>query len=288
MVCAAEVMVSPKLNNILLPTDFSACSEAALPYVRTLAEQYGATVHVAHVIPMLAGLPFGATCFDQPEADRVEQQLCEITHSDAFRGISCREIVKMGQVRNVLPQLVADGDIDLIVLASHPRSSLEMFLDGSVAEYVFRRATCPVLTIGPEVQNDAWPGGKLSTILYSTDFLADSARAVQYALSLARKNDASLVLFHVLHGVARKYLHEAVRSAEVRLLDLLPEQVDIDYRVQVECGPVAENIVEAARGRQADLIIMGAHPEAPPYLPWTTAHKMVRTAPCPVLTIPTN
>jgi nucleotide-binding universal stress UspA family protein len=42
--------VSPKLQNILFTTDFSPCSNAALPYARAIAGLYGSTVHIVHVI----------------------------------------------------------------------------------------------------------------------------------------------------------------------------------------------------------------------------------------------
>jgi nucleotide-binding universal stress UspA family protein len=48
------------LQNMLFATDFSPCSDAALPYALSVARRYGATLHVAHVMPAEADLLFMA------------------------------------------------------------------------------------------------------------------------------------------------------------------------------------------------------------------------------------
>jgi len=46
------------LKNVLFATDFSPCSNAALPYALSVARRYGATLHAAYVMPTDADLLF--------------------------------------------------------------------------------------------------------------------------------------------------------------------------------------------------------------------------------------
>lgn len=54
----------------------------------------------------------------------------------------------------------------------------------------------------------------------------------------------------------------------------------------LEVGSAPECIVNVALEREADLIVLGAHPtNRTTHLPWTTVHEVVAHAPCPVLTV---
>ena len=55
----------------------------------------------------------------------------------------------------------------------------------------------------------------------------------------------------------------------------------------MEFGPAAQRILKVAEEREADLIVMGARPaDGATHLPWSTVHKVVAHACCPVLTVP--
>lgn len=59
--------------------------------------------------------------------------------------------------------------------------------------------------------------------------------------------------------------------------------------IVVDFGPPADLILKVADQRKADLIIMGVHAKGAlresPHLPWSTAHKVICHAHCPVLTV---
>lgn len=72
-------------------------------------------------------------------------------------------------VWNVVSELVTEFKVDLIVLGTHGHGGLRHLVLGSVAEQIFRRAACPVLTVGPGA-HDGLAQGKLNTIVYATNF----------------------------------------------------------------------------------------------------------------------
>jgi nucleotide-binding universal stress UspA family protein len=141
-----------RLKTILVPVDFSDCSDAAVKYGYALADAFGATVHLLYVVQDPYTLPWAAEGFAAPIGDLLadwEEQsgrrLAEIvptTHT-------ATTVVKT-QVGSPSPEIVryaGEHRIDLIVLGTHGRGPLGHLLLGSVAERVVRTAPCPVLTV---------------------------------------------------------------------------------------------------------------------------------------------
>jgi universal stress protein A len=140
----------------------------------------------------------------------------------------------------------------------------------------------------------------ITRILVPTDFSADANAAFDYALWLARKFDASVHLLHVVEdplaaGVWSSEIYTAdiaglqvnlVRDAEERLRRSVPEDAGA-VSTEVRTGAAATAILDAARERNADLMVMGtrgltglAH-----IVMGSVAERVVRLAPCPVLTL---
>ena len=69
------------LKNILFATDFSPCSDAALPYAASLARKHGATLHAAHVIPTVVG----DIVFISPEGWRTLADEIELQNAETVR-----------------------------------------------------------------------------------------------------------------------------------------------------------------------------------------------------------
>ena len=82
-------------------------------------------------------------------------------------------------------------------------------------------------------------------------------------------------------------LHDHNEAALTQLRDLMPASFQGPWGVDVAAGPPAETIVHVARERGADLIVMGTHGRTglSHMLLGSVAEKVVRLAPCPVLTV---
>jgi nucleotide-binding universal stress UspA family protein len=134
------------LKNILVPTDFEAAAEAALRYGRTLAETFGADLHVLHVED--ASL-FQARFADPSAlAAAARRQLDERAAADDRQRYQTHAVIKQfDSPTEGIVRYAQDAAIDLIVMGTHGRSGAERLLIGSVAEHVVRSAPCPVLTV---------------------------------------------------------------------------------------------------------------------------------------------
>lgn len=296
----AAVETKVGLKNILYLTDFSEPSEAALPFVTTIARAYGAKVHALHVFmptPLPYTTPVATMAALEAEEEaaqlamrRVESQLAGLAHETAIeRGIG---------VWGAVEQVMNDHTIDLVVLGTHGRTGAEKLLLGSVAEEIFRRSPVPVLTIGPGVRTSVHGAGRFHRVLFATDFTAESLAAAPFAASLARENGARLVLVHVMREPVKRDERErrefdlSVAEAIHRLYETVPKDVELSFPPEfaIEYGVPADRIVEVARDRAADLIVLGVrdaagHLGAATHLQRATAHKIVAHAHCPVLTV---
>lgn len=288
----ALAKIAPKFKNIVVATDFSAASQAALPYACALAQLYGSTIHALYVAgPELRYGPLGAPISDVDTADRVgRSRLDRFMRPVAFRAIPYKTMVRHGPIDEIISSLAMEVDAGLIVLGTHGRRGLKHFVLGSVAELVFRKARCPVMTVGPAAHMGGLAKGKLDTIVYATDFSPASYQALDYALSLARTNYSRLLLYHSVAWGSEalvNYPEQDISALRQRLSDLVPPDSNLSQEVVVGCQPPADGILRLARETAADLIVMGAHHGAPAssHAPWAVVHKVVCCATCPVLTV---
>lgn len=131
-------------TRILVPTDFSVPSAAALDYARTLAARFGASLHVLHVLendflrPMVA---------DPRAAETAAlRQLGELLTVEERQRGAVTAVLRSDAVAEEIVDYARSNGVDLIVIGSHGRTGLAHLLQGSVAERVVRTAPCMVLT----------------------------------------------------------------------------------------------------------------------------------------------
>jgi nucleotide-binding universal stress UspA family protein len=292
---AAETQTRVSIKNILYATDFSPIAEAAAPYALELARRYGSKVFALHVRPLqIYGLA-PAESWPDLRAAAEEQAKDQAKHMDKlFQDVEHAAVIGEGDIWEVISMILEKNRIDLIVLGTHGRKGLEKVLMGSVAEAVFRRVSCPVLTVGPFVHGNAKRAAEMKRILFASDFSEASEGAVPYALSLAQENQANLDLVHVIETVKSGVLahpEEAVSGCIQRMRALVPPEAELwcEPNVMIEVGEPAQQILNVAKARRSDVIVLGVkQPEglrSSTRLPWAIAHKIVSQAECPVLTV---
>jgi nucleotide-binding universal stress UspA family protein len=139
-------------------------------------------------------------------------------------------------------------------------------------------------------------------ILVPTDFSAHARPALRYAVELADKFAAELILLHVVADAVLALpdavmptptpldeLHELTAAAEERLAKLIAaEKLAARHpRVEVRIGSPAAEIVAAATDLHADLVCIATHGRGgiARVLLGSVAEHVIRQAPCPVLTV---
>jgi nucleotide-binding universal stress UspA family protein len=291
-----EVANRIQLKNILYATDFSRAADAAFPYAAEFARRFGARFYAIHVRTpenyVLAAPETWPSA--NGEYEKQENALREVLRND-LPHIETDVLTAEGGVWPVLKSVIDEKKIDLLVLGTHGRTGIGKFFLGSVAEDIVRRAPCPVLTVGPHSPSEPPREGRFREILYATDFSEESLAAAPYAISLAQEHHAHLTLLHVIErsGAGDLIRPDELESGAVQhMQNLVPGKPELWCEPQyvVQEGKPAETILEVAKNRKSDLIVLGVRkPEGIPggatHLPIAVAHKVIAHAVCPVLTV---
>jgi nucleotide-binding universal stress UspA family protein len=286
------------LKNILVTTDFSACSEAAVKVAASLARQHQSQLILLHTIefdPMLPNPVAPTTRECEHEQELTERAMENIRNSPALAGLAVKSLTAGGDVLAVARRLVSEEHIDLVVVGTHGRTGFRKLLMGSVAEEAERLLCCPVLTVGPSVDPETLTHGQFRSILYATDFSTGSQHALTYAVWFANESLAQLHMLHVMleEMVTAFYLHDEMEhNCKERLARMIPPGLTpTPPDIIVATGTPPEEIVKQATIVNADLIVMGIHAaswtgaHASAHIPWSVANAVVAHAPCPVLTV---
>jgi nucleotide-binding universal stress UspA family protein len=139
-------------RRVMLPTDFSEQAEHALRIGLSLAEQYGAEVHLVHAfyLPIAPLAPYGlALPADLLHQGREEsrKRLDEALRAARARGLAGRHHLTEGPAAPAIVRVAEEVKADLIVMGTHGYGGLQHALLGSIAERTLRLAPCPVLTV---------------------------------------------------------------------------------------------------------------------------------------------
>jgi nucleotide-binding universal stress UspA family protein len=289
-------------------TDFGEASDVAMEYGRALARTFGSSLHLLHVMEnlFLRPMPNDPHQIKTATATRLSERLTDddraALRANAVLETSdnpAQEIVNYAKAHN----------IDLIVMGTRGRGAMAQVLMGSVAEKVVRMAPCPVLTVRhPErefvVPDAAHTNASLeSGILVATDFGEPSEAALIYGRALARNFGATLHVVHVVGNLssavygAEGYIvsvpelqQEVEDAARKQLDDLIVDNDEPLLRsraVLITSNSPALAIVDYARQERINLIVTGTHGRGAVahLLMGSVAERVVRTAPCPVLTV---
>jgi nucleotide-binding universal stress UspA family protein len=302
------------LDNILLPTDFSACADHALTHAVDLADRFGAHLHLLHVVNELDPDWYGLTDAQERAVklrDQIESEARERLRSlvpEEERAIETTVSLQLSfDVADSINEYVEEREMDLVVMGTHGRKGLDRLMLGNVADKIIRHAPCPVMTVREEVP---WAEGDgqadFEEVLAPIDFSEHSRDALRVAKVFANQYQARLHLLFVaekrivptfsdtgLPGIGVVEMDpEIVKNAE-KALQQLNENIggpEVRSAYHVQEGDVSHDIIDFAETQGVDLIVMATRglTGVNRFLMGSNTERIVRVAPCPVLTLPTD
>jgi universal stress protein A len=142
---------------------------------------------------------------------------------------------------------------------------------------------------------------RFEKILVATDFSDSSEVACEYALTLAKAFDSSLHLLHVINEpvdlrgfyvphISFEQLEKEIETGAVKMLEAFcNDNLDdfTNYTSSVVTGVPYEEIIRTATEKELSLIVIGTHGRTglDHLIFGSTAERVVRSSPCPVMTI---
>jgi len=193
-----------KIDNILVPTDFSENAQHALSYAIALAKTCSAKIHLLHAPVIPAYLLMDLSYSPGPEAvtrimndaqESLDSQAQALDDADIEHFTSIRE----GTVHEVIRDYAREHGVDLIVVGTHGRSGVRKLMYGSVTERVVKTAHTPIIVVPPQ------GGEPPSAIVVAYDFSSPSKRAAEAARAIHGLFHGPLHLVHSYLDVWGEY-----------------------------------------------------------------------------------
>ena len=294
------VLRNPALHGpILLATDGTSQSGAAVVAARLLAEQLGVPFEVVTVLEpdpaygvALGGMPLYLPEVDEARQARRMSEVLEYIARFSDDAAPPTVHVRFGAIAEEIADVARDRSATLVVVGAAPHQRVSRMIAGERAVHVLRASPVPVLSVPPGFS--AVP----QNILVAVDFSPASVHAARVALLLLA-NGGTLTLLHVLSPLLGdaplrdvtgrdpadtiQTLFERVR-AELR--PHVPDHVTVETRVRTDDD--ADGIVRCATDMGADLVVVGTH--GPRLLErvflGSVASNVVHTAAQTVLAVP--
>lgn len=294
------------IKTIVCTTDFSDFSNRAIPFGVALAREFGAKLYLCHVIDLSSVAMYGEG-FSDPLM--LESKITDYAHKHlqdliGDADIAWESLTSVGHTADEIALIAKEKGADLVVSATHGRSGLKRLILGSVTERLMRTLPCPMYIVRSLERDLAAPvmaEMKLKRILVGCDFSADSDLAVQYGISLAQEFQTELHLAHVLEPRVYKDMltqtaaggdsgREGLREKLTqKLKSMVPEEARqwCTPETLLLAGHPSDELTKYAVVNDMDLIVLGVrgHSVMESLLVGSTTDRVVRQAPCPVLSV---
>jgi nucleotide-binding universal stress UspA family protein len=287
-----------EFRRILFPVDFSTESYRVAPHVRAMAERFGASVTLGHVLettPLWAAAEDAALVpdFDTESLQRAAEQRLRKFADEVLPDLRPNQVVDQGRPGPCMARLAKTLGADLIALPTHGHGPFRTALLGSTTSVVLHDSDSAVWTAahmkdGSPVSHLAW-----NNILCAIDLVPESIPMIRAAAELGRKCGAAIRLVHAVSGARMRNMARTSESFEQFLNDVARKEVSsmqtqagTNLEVLLEAGDVSKAVRETAARQNADLVIIGrgANKHFGGRLR-THAWSIIRDSPCPVLSL---
>ncbi len=141
-----------RIQNILVPVDFSEASLVAAEYAASLAQAHKARLYVLHVkepFPVHGRIVAGSLENVQEHLiEKEKTRLSRVVPEKLKRSINVEEIQVTGiPIHRVIIEKAGKLSVDVIVMASQNRKGLMRFFKKNIAEQVLQNAPCSVFVV---------------------------------------------------------------------------------------------------------------------------------------------
>lgn len=285
------------VKHILFPIDFSERCCGAAPFVKAMANRFGATITLISALPPIWQTGIGDAsapiALDIGDLKRDVETRLSGAFVREFDGIAVQRIAEVGDPAEVITRFARSEGVDLIMMPSHGYGPFRSLLLGSVTAKVLHDAECPVWTATHVQEQPVSDHVGSRNLLCAVDGTPKSVPLIQWAAEYAKVAGATLRLVHAVSGIVGwperqldQEFQETLRKDAREGIERLQRSIGVTSPLCVAVGEVAGVIRAEAERHNADLILIGRgilH-ETMGRLR-THSYGIIRHAPCPVLSV---
>lgn len=265
----ADICPVVSTERILLSTDGSVYSEGAVREAIQLAKKCASAFTAISVIETNPEFESLAPAYLEKQEKEAHALLDQVRKQAAQAGLACETVVREGEDSyQYIIEEARTRKISLIVMGRRGRKGLKRLVMGSTTARVIGHAPCNVLVVPRAAQV------KFKNIVVATDGSKHSLAAASEAIGIAKKNGAVLTVLAVVPSefmpptdvelampqrelIAEQEMKEAEKNA--RTVKDAARKESVSVQAFVMSGKPAEAIVDTAKEKGADLIVVGSH-----------------------------
>lgn len=273
---------------IIIATDLTAASEAAVSFGASLASDLALPVILVHAVAPVSPMSDPIACVPVTIEPRQESEAAGLELERIIRDLFPAHIEVEPRLLNDHPipaicNLAEDEDAELIVMGrrSHPKPLA--FLLGAVVQGVLHRAARPVITV-PSPGD--WHDDEIGSILCPVNFKPIARKALIYAASVAQRIGAEMTVAYLGGSVEPLAVGDAAR----RLCDWIPRDLHATclQQVVVSDGSPIQELDRMMDGLGYDLLVIGmtGKPFHTTTIIGSRIERILRHASCPVMVVP--
>jgi len=180
------------MKKILVPIDFSECSEYALKVAASFAKEYDAQIIALHMLGRSDAVLTNSQTKEMLEGifyvKLAEKRFKEFLDKDYLKGLDVTDSVYNYKNFSELNTVALEKEADLIIMGSHGSSGLSEVFVGSNTEKVVRNSDIPVLVIKKEEKDF-----KVDNAVFACDFTDENLSAFKNAIKLFKSLDNAKV-----------------------------------------------------------------------------------------------
>mgnify|MGYP003667786565 CR=1 FL=1 len=184
------------MKKILVPVDFSECSEHALKVASDLAKKYDAEIIALHMMGMTDAVLTNMQTQQMLEGiyyvKLAQKRFKEFLDKDYLQGVSITDAVYNYTDFSEINTVAEGNNVDLIVMGSHGSSGLTEVFVGSNTEKVVRHSEIPVLVVKNRHDNFEIKNG-----VFACDFTSENLKVFKKAMKLYKSLNAKVTLLYI-------------------------------------------------------------------------------------------
>jgi hypothetical protein len=265
----SEICPIVNTERLLLSTDGSEFSEGAIREAIRLAKRCGSKLTAIRVIETNPEFESTAPAVLEKMEKEVRQHLGDVQARAKKEGVACDIAVHEGE--DSYKYIVDEAAVQkstMIIMGRRGRKGFRRLVMGSTTAWTIGHAPCSVLVVPRAAQVE------FKSIVVATDCSKYSAAAASEAIGIAKRNNAKLTAVAVVPAdiamptdvdfaalQREKIADQEMQAAEknAKAVKDAAQKAGVDAQAFVMSGKPADAIIEIAKDKSADLIVVGSH-----------------------------
>jgi nucleotide-binding universal stress UspA family protein len=265
----ADICPIVNTERLLLATDSSEFSEGAIREAIRMAKRCGSKLTAISVIETNPEFESTAPQVLEKMEKEVRGHLNSVQSRAKQEGVACEIAVHEGEdsYKYIVDEAVAQKST-MIIMGRRGKKGFRRLVMGSTTSWTIGHAPCSVLVVPRNAQVD------FKSIVVATDGSPHSAVAASEAIGIAKRNSAKLTVIAVVPAdiamptdidfaaIQREKLADQemqVAEKNARAVKDAAQKAGVDAQAFVMSGKPADAIIEIAKDKAADLVVVGSH-----------------------------